>query len=412
MACWGEPRERGAPRPSPWRHFLGEVPLISEYNKAIVPQYSRNQVDKAGDILCQSPPENGEYTIERVDGEIWAYDVLSNWRACHNYPINTFQATLRDRLQTIDSNATVAQRLKRYPSIVLKLRRFHGMKLARMQDIGGLRAIVDTVSHVRELEKLYREPTPSFRHQLVSSKDYIGQPKTDGYRSVHLVYRYQNARTPAYNGLQLELQLRSRLQHAWATAVETMGTFLGQALKSGYGDQQWRAFFGVSSAALAHLEKSPSVPGYENLNDMQTFEAVAHAEQELRVLDKLRGFSIAAGNIRYEKGQGSYHLIVLNSVDRSVSITAYAQSKLEQANIDYTEIEKRSKAGESVEAVLVSAGPVEALKKAYPNFFLDTHGFILEIERVIALANKSLPVRKRPILVRRRVRLRSAKKKK
>jgi hypothetical protein len=363
---------------------------ISKYNKAIVPAYSRNQVDKAGDILSAPPPGPNDYKITRINEEVWAYGVLSNWRACHNYPINTFQATLRDRLENIDQDATVAQRLKRYPSIVLKLQRFHGMKLARMQDIGGLRAIVETVAHVQRLEQIYREPTPSFRHKLVSSKDYIAHPKSDGYRSVHLVYRYQNARTPNYNGLQLELQIRSRLQHAWATAVETMGTFLGQALKSGYGEQQWRAFFEVSSAALAHLENSPPVPGYEHLNHMRTFAAVAHAEKELRVLDKLRGFSVAASDIRKEKGQGSYHLIVLNSADRSVSITPYAQSKLEQANADYTEVEKRTKAGEPVEAVLVSAGPVEALKKAYPNFFLDTQGFISQIEHVIDLANRSI----------------------
>lgn len=209
-------------------------------NKLLSPLFSRSQVDKAGDILCQPAPDT--YTSERIDNEIWAYDVLSNWRACHNYPINTFQATLRNRLENIDAEATVAQRLKRFPSIVLKLRRFPGMKAARMQDIGGLRAIVKSVNDVRKLETTYRTATPSFRHKLVSSKDYIAHPKPDGYRSVHLVYRYQNVRTPDINGLLLELQLRSRLQHAWATAVETMGTFLGQALKSGYGDSRWRAF--------------------------------------------------------------------------------------------------------------------------------------------------------------------------
>ena len=319
---------------------------------------------------------------------------MSNWRACHNYPINTFQATLRDRLQNIDPQATVAQRLKRFPSIVAKLRRFEGMRLARMQDIGGLRAIVDKVSNVRQLEKTYREAKPSFRHKLVSSKDYIASPKSDGYRSVHLVYRYFNPGAPAYNGLLLELQLRSRLQHAWATAVETMGTFLGQALKSGYGDSKWRAFFEVSSAALAHLERSPPVPGYENFTKEETFARVSEAEAELHVLDKLRGFSVAAENIRKEKGQGSYHLVVLNSSEKSVTITPYGASRLEQANADYTAVEKRSKAGETVEAVLVSAGPVEALRKAYPNFFLDTHQFIAEIERVISLGVKVRPVRK------------------
>jgi Region found in RelA / SpoT proteins len=98
------------------------------------------------------------------------------------------------------------------------------MQLARMQDIGGIRAILGTMKKVRRLERVYRER--KLQHELVSSKDYIAEPKTDGYRGIHLIYRYKNLQESSYNGLLLELQLRTKLQHAWATAVETMGTFL------------------------------------------------------------------------------------------------------------------------------------------------------------------------------------------
>ena len=59
------------------------------------------------------------------------------------------------------------------------------------------------------------------------------------------------------------------------------------------------------------------------------------------------------------------------------------EARLEEANAAYSKVEKRTQAGEQIEAVLVAAGPVEALKKAYPNYFLDTHEFIRQIERVI-----------------------------
>jgi hypothetical protein len=308
--------------------------------------------------------------------------VLGNWRACHNYPINTFQATLRSRLKNVDRKATVAQRLKRLPSIIGKLVRFPHMELSRMQDIGGLRAIVESVPKVRKLEQLYLES--NFRHQLVTPhKDYIQHPKPDGYRGIHLVYKYRNELEPAYDGLQLELQLRTRLQHAWATAVETMGTFLGQALKSGQGEGQWRAFFAVSGAAIALLEKCPPVPGYEALTEAETFAKVAEAEATLRVLEKLRGFSVAADSIQKRKGQGAYHLVVLDSANKSVTLTPYPTARLDEANAAYSRVEKRTQAGEPIEAVLVAAGPVDALKKAYPNYFLDTHQFIRQIERVI-----------------------------
>ena len=298
--------------------------------------------------------------------------------------MNTFQATLRQKLKSIDDNAIVAQRLKREPSIILKLQRFDGMKLARMQDIGGLRAVVDSVSKVKKLETAYRES--KFKHVLISSKDYITNPKNDGYRGLHLIYKYQNQLAQQYNGLSLELQLRTRLQHAWATAVETMGTFLGQALKSGQGEYEWRDFFTVAGAAFAILEKTPVVSGYEGHKSNEIFLKVKKAESKLRVLNKLKGFAVATDRITKQQGKGAYHLVVLDSKNRTVSIAPYSIARLEQANIDYAGIEQRTKSGEPIEAVLVSAGPIDALRKAYPNYFLDTQSFVKQIEKIILAA--------------------------
>lgn len=341
----------------------------------VKPHYSKNQINRAGDILVT--PESFSLKDRQ-----WADDVLANWRACHGYPLNTFQATLRQKLKSVDANAIVAQRLKRAPSIVLKLQRFEGMKLARMQDIGGLRAVVSSVAKLKKLETAYREA--HFKHVLISSKNYLDEPKDDGYRGIHLIYRYSNEGAPDYTGLSLELQLRTKLQHAWATAVETMGTFLGQALKSGQGEQEWRGFFAKAGAALAIVEKTAPVPGFEGREDQEVYAELANSERRLRVREKLRGFAIAADKITTERGQGAYHLVVLDSKQRTVSIRPYPISRLEQANLDYAAIEQRTKAGEAIEAVLVSAGPIDALRKAYPNYFLDTQAFVAQIEKITA----------------------------
>jgi hypothetical protein len=75
------------------------------------PCYSRNQVNNAGSILT----DLGNTTLDR-EQLFWAFDVVTNWRSCHGYPINTFQATLRQKLGSVDADAIVAQRLKRMPS--------------------------------------------------------------------------------------------------------------------------------------------------------------------------------------------------------------------------------------------------------------------------------------------------------
>ena len=61
-------------------------------------------------------------------------------------------------------------------------------------------------------------------------------------------------------------------------------------------------------------------------------------------------------------------------------------ASLQQATLDYADVERRTQAGEPVEAVLVSAGPIAALRKAYPNYFLDTQAFVREMNAVIAEA--------------------------
>ena len=79
------------------------------------------------------------------------------------------------------------------------------MELARMQDIGGLRAVVSTLKQLEALHKNYKEVL--FQHELVSERDYLSKPKQSGYRSIHLVYRYKNAAAPNYDGAEVLHQL-------------------------------------------------------------------------------------------------------------------------------------------------------------------------------------------------------------
>ena len=110
------------------------------------PKFSRTQVNRAGNILLDQHSSHSDF--------LWAIDVLNNWRSCQAYPINTFQATLRDKIGRLGfKKPIVAQRLKRQISIINKLVRFKTMQLSQMQDIGGLRAVVNSLKQVRLLEK-------------------------------------------------------------------------------------------------------------------------------------------------------------------------------------------------------------------------------------------------------------------
>ena len=346
---------------------------------AVRPAFSRKTVTRAGNILC------GRVAQTTPEDYLDALDVLSNWRASHSYPINTFQATLRAKIKTITASPTlVAQRLKRTPSIIYKLQRNAGMELARMQDIGGLRAVMPSVAMVRKLHQSYKTNERRFQHTFGTFKDYISNPKDDGYRGLHQVFKYRNPVVPFYDGLQIELQIRTKLQHSWATAVETMSTFLNQGLKVGAGDEEYREYLKACSAAFCILEKSPAVPGYENCSLRDIVDILKRMEGELAIIPKLQGFSVAAQNIDVSGNtNAAYNLVILNILDRKVRVRPYSAMQLDEATDAYTEAEKRIQNGERLEVVLVSAGPIKSLKKAYPNYFLDTANFVQTVQRLM-----------------------------
>lgn len=331
------------------------------------PKYSKNQVRRAGQLLIDDTVSNKNF--------MEAFEIAENWRSCHGYPINTFQATIRAKLKHLDQDALVSQRLKRMESIISKLRRFPSMRLDRMQDFGGLRAVVSSMDKLRILEGNYRNSR--FKHELVSCKDYITNPKESGYRSIHLVYKYNNPVASDYNGLFVELQLRTRLQHAWATSVETMGTFLNQALKSSEGHEVWLDYFSLCGAAFAHLEGTPIHESYTALSAEEIYDNLLSMNEELQVVEKLKGFSVAAQNIHKNNPRGAYHLITLMFEERRVSIQSFSRDNLEKASARYAELELKRANGAKIQVVLVAAGSLDNLRKAYPSYFLDTKEFIL-----------------------------------
>lgn len=344
----------------------------------VVPNFSKTKVSKAGETLIsqESSPEEKEL----------AFELLNHWRACHTYPINTFQSTLRNRLSRLNINGLVAQRLKRTPSILKKLSRNPGMQMARMQDIGGLRAVVNNINEVNKIYKIYSEI--KLTHELSGEDNYITNPKESGYRSLHLIYKYKNPLNPVYDGLCVELQIRTKLQHAWATAVETIGTFLDQSLKSSEGSQEWLDYFKVVSAAFSHLEKCPTNKNFSHMKFINICEIVKQKTQQLDVIRKLSSFSIATEAIEKQKVQGNYHIILLDAKEKTVKITSFGKTRIEEANYEYSRIESSIQEDADKQVVLVATNSVKALKKAYPNYFLDTKEFISALRKVERLCTE------------------------
>jgi ppGpp synthetase/RelA/SpoT-type nucleotidyltranferase len=336
------------------------------------PIYGKAQVDRAGHILT-----NGFTEEEKEE----ALTILNNWRSSHGYPMNTFQARLRQTSKKIDNDSIVVQRLKRVPSIIKKLNRDQTktMSLSQMQDIAGCRSVVSDVSRVNELVNLYRK-SRGLKHKRIREKDYIKNPKPDGYRSIHLVYRYKSDKINTYDGLLIEIQIRSKIQHAWATAIEIVDLFTKQAIKSNEGEEEWKEFFKLVSSAFAKMEKQKEVDGTP-LNNNELYLAIKEKVDKLKIFSKMNSWSKALKVIEPKLKEWRFFLLELDVSDEAnpeLSIRGYPEEGETIATEHYLEAEKIQRINKTKDrdVVLVGAKSVEELKRAYLNYFANSKEFL------------------------------------
>lgn len=140
----------------------------------------------------------------------------------------------------------VTQRLKQTRTIIDKLLRYPNMHLATMQDIGGCRAVLNSIGEIRRVERRLARNRPP-----VGYRDYVAEPKLSGYRGVHVVVEY--------DGRMIEVQLRTRVMHEWAFTVERLGGRIGADLKSSRGPKEVLDLLGVISEAMAIEESGGTV---------------------------------------------------------------------------------------------------------------------------------------------------------
>lgn len=346
-----------------------------------VPLFGKAKIDAAGDVLVAYDPSDAATWVNEA-AYLDALPVVNNWRSSHSFPLNTFQVTLRDYARRVDQSPLIAQRIKRLTSIESKLRRFPGMRLSQMQDLGGCRAVVSSIEKLRALALAYERS--KIKHTRSGFKDYVATPQSSGYRGVHLVYRYASDKSSVYNGLRVEVQLRSQAQHAWATAVETVGTFVKQALKSSVGEPEWLRFFAIMGSVIAWFEKTPRVPNTpEDPRDL--LNELSRLAAKLKVASRLETYRDALQTLQMPSMQKAHYFLLLLDANRGeLSVRGFRSNELARASSEYLEAEKLIRDWPGMDAVLVSVDSVNALQRAYPNYFADTRAFVELLDRALA----------------------------
>jgi ppGpp synthetase/RelA/SpoT-type nucleotidyltranferase len=347
-------------------------------------KYNKLEINNTGRILIKENISDKERDK--------ALEILDNWRAVHSYPMNIFKKRLKIYAKKVDSKCLTAQRLKRVPAILNKLKRGYdgrkpSMKLYQMQDIGGCRAVLSTVENARKLYNDYYIKG-DLKHKLVNKKDYISNPKNDGYRGLHLVYSYKSDKgKKEFNSLLVEVQIRTKLQHIWATSIETVDFFTRQAIKSNEGHPDWMEFFKLVSSAFAKMENCSTVPNTPE-DKKELYTKIKQKAIELNVIEKMRGWTSAIKFFdeeirRKNKIKAKFFLLELDILGKKLSMSTYKEEDEERAINEYSALEKRHIDKKDYDVVLVGVDKVADLRKAYPNYFLDSKEFLSYLEKIM-----------------------------
>jgi len=318
-------------------------------------KYSKGEVRRSGLALVQG-------------GDAHDREVVNNWRNAHSYIINTFQATLRLYIKRNDGmDVVMAQRLKRLKTIVDKLATGRARDLSTMHDLAGCRLIFNSIGDLQEYRTQFHGTRAKHERVDEDRYDYIAHPKATGYRGIHEVYKYvaSSGGGEKYNGLKIEIQFRTRTQHAWATAVEISDLLDGARIKFDQGANPKRErLFVLASEYLARVKEGTY--GYcPDLTDAQLCAEMRGLENELGVIRTLDMARKSNTVIPQKK-----HIVLHFHMDE---LSAKGFSDAKQAMEFRDDVEN---VYPEDDIVYVSAASPRAIADAFRNYFRDAVDFV------------------------------------
>jgi hypothetical protein len=186
----------------------------SRYKWSVRLPLPRTQIEKLGiRLVAESPPDPRDldalHALLRVYGEVLGETV----------------AVVR-----AETGLAPTARIKNTGTILEKLHRYGGSWLKSIQDLAGMRIVCDfdrngqdalVADLVRLLDEKSRSPKVVDRRLA----------PVQGYRAVHVI---------AFpDGVPVEIQVRTRLQHEWAEIFEKLADLVGRGVRYGEPPAHW-----------------------------------------------------------------------------------------------------------------------------------------------------------------------------
>lgn len=293
-------------------------------------------------------------------------EIFNYFRQIHELIFEEFYKKIK-----LPDKYIVVTRLKRMESIIDKLRRPNSSKLSRIDDIAGIRIIVNNFTEIYEISELLEKLLISNNCQLKYNKDYIEFSKKDGYRSLHKIFTfsYEN------KNLNFEIQIRTKLQHLWSTTVEIYDLIEYKNLKSGSFNKlkTWEGlFFKRCSKTVENFEKENFTTSKKIVNKIFTFKKYIKIFERLKTTKSIKNI-----NLLKDYKDGDSLLLIIDIEKGNINfLDGEVENLVTYYNILEQEVEK------NIKLLLLTIKNIKKLRSAYSNYFLDDDEFIKLLETI------------------------------
>lgn len=347
---------------------------------------SKSKIDRAGAAFAKDDFKTVEELIELED-------VFDGYRKAHLQPLSETTLELQSWLAGYESDYYIAQRLKRKPQIIRKLKRL-SVRLTQLQDIGGARIIVEKDTDVDRLLGFIQERVKAQSSLTIDRVTDYREKGRDitGYRALHVLL--------SRGGNKIELQIRSRIQHYWAESIERTSVIYGYHLKESEGDLAVIGYFQKLSDVFYEIEsgRQPSPRATLEIDRIkETCEAIIQASDRGRVFDSYVNEDIIK-TLTETEARNPYPInnwiIVFDwNSGAFVSWDIVGRSP-DEAIAAYVKYEKNFPVEKHYEVVLIGSSKVATVRRTHSHYFgIESYGNILEnLEESILGFSRSMDI--------------------
>lgn len=320
---------------------------------------SIGQIDKLGNRLR----ENADPTQEDLD-------FLQEYRKSYSAALPYIFEALRKSAIRIDNHAILTFRIKRINTIINKLRRFDNkdgngdMRLSRMWDIAGCRCILSSSDN----NKIFKLADSLIKKSDIverrSANDYVTEPKADGYRSYHMYVMKEGSGKP------IEVQIRNKEMHNWATLVEIFDILYGLGIKEGNKRNMQQDFLFL----------------FSRKNELSNAESIQLIKIENRLhifRDMCQMFSKNYALVREQwavRKRGDNYLVLEAGKGFKTSIDAFSSFAEAEDNYYKKYLQRRNT---NLVLVYSKSSDFNDISFAYSNYILSVHSFFFDYKKII-----------------------------